>query len=74
MSTKKIAVDGLTKPLTAANFEAFLSMTGIEDKEDLLARIKREKELRETIHQRKARPEYSAAFRYRTDMNRDVEV
>lgn len=33
-------VDGLTKPLTIANFEAFVKITEVKDKEDLLALIK----------------------------------
>lgn len=70
--TKKMAADGLTKPLTTANFEVFVGMTGIEDKKDLLALIKKEEELRETLVQQKSGPEYSAAFGYGADINRDV--
>ncbi|MCJ1349687.1 hypothetical protein MMC31_007928, partial [Peltigera leucophlebia] len=57
-----MAADGLTKPLTTANFEVFVGMTGIKDKKDLLALIKKEEELRETVVQQKSGPEYSVAF------------
>lgn len=42
-TNKKMVVDGLTKLLTATNFEVFVTMTGVEDKKTLLALIKRKK-------------------------------
>ena len=66
--TKKMAADGLTKPLTAANFEVFVKMTGVEDKKDLLALIEREEELKETLQQHKTETDYNAAFGYGSDL------
>lgn len=44
-----MAVDGLTKPLTATNFEVFVKITGVENKKDFLALIEREKELKKIL-------------------------
>ena len=41
--------DGLTKPLTYANHEDFVTMTGLEDQLELLATIQKEKDLRESF-------------------------
>lgn len=66
--SKKMSVNGLTTPLTAANFEVFVKMTEFEDKKDLLALIEREKELKETLQQHKTKTDYNAAFGYGSDL------
>ncbi|MCJ1348707.1 hypothetical protein MMC31_006940, partial [Peltigera leucophlebia] len=67
-----MAADDLTNSLITANFEVFMGMTGIKDKKDLLALIKKEEELRETLVQQKPGLEYSAAFGYGADINQDI--
>ena len=54
--------DGLTKALTAGIHEAFVKMTGMEDQSELLASIRKEEELRESL-QRRTGPENSESFR-----------
>lgn len=67
-----MAAAGLTKPLTNANFKVFVGITEIKDKKDLLAFIKKEGELRETLKQQKYGLKYSAAFDYKSDKNWDI--
>lgn len=65
--TKKMAADGLTKAFTAANHEAFVGMSGVEDQKDLLASIKREDDLKDALQQHRTGTDYSTAFEYRPD-------
>lgn len=60
--------DGLTKLFTATNFEVFIKMTKIKNKKDLLALIKRKKELKETLQQYKTKTNYNAIFGYGSDL------
>lgn len=62
----------LTKLVITANFKIFVGMIGIKNKKDLLALIKREKELREILQQQNHSLEYSAAFDYGADRNQYI--
>ena len=55
--------DGLTKALTAAKYESFVEMTGMEDQSELLASVLKEEELKEAL-QRRTGPEISESFGY----------
>lgn len=59
--TKEMIADGLTKPLTAANFGAFIRLVGLEDKMILLDTIKQEDALKQAFH---GEDEISAVFGY----------
>lgn len=61
--TKRMIADGLTKALTAGKHEAHVKMTGMEDQSDLLASIRKEEELRDSLQQCRTGPENSISFR-----------
>ena len=60
--TKDMVADGLTKALSVIKHEHFVGMTGIEDKRELLASIKREDDLRDAFQQRRANISKSFGF------------
>ena len=60
--TKDMVADGLTKALSVIKHEYFVGMTGIEDKRELLASIKREDDLRDVFQQRGANISESFGF------------
>lgn len=60
--TKKMTADDLTKALAAANHEAFVGMTGIENQKDILASIKKEDHLKDALQSHRTGTEYSAAL------------
>ena len=62
--TKQMIADGLTKALTHANHEDFVSMTGLEDQLELLTTIQQEEDLRESFQLSRNGPETSISFRY----------
>lgn len=62
--TKKMAADGLTKPLSAPNHETFIEMMGIEDQVDLLTSIKKEEELKDALLKHKIGSENSVIYGY----------
>ena len=52
--TKEMVADGVTKALSVIKHEHFVGMTGIEDKKELLASIKREDDRRDAFQRRGA--------------------
>lgn len=59
-----MAADGLTKALSAANHDAFVGMTGIENQEGLLASIRKEDEPKDALHAQRPGAKHSVAFGY----------
>ena len=57
-----MVADGLTKALSVIKHEYFVGMTGIEDKRELLAFIKREDDFRDAFQQQKANISKSFGF------------
>ena len=51
VSTKEMIADGFTKALSVIKYKQFVGMIGIEDKNELLASIKQEDDLRDGFQQ-----------------------
>ncbi len=60
-----MVADGLTKGLSVVQHKGFVRMTGVEDKKELLASIKREEDLGDAFQRCIA--DLSEAFGFATD-------
>lgn len=64
MPTKKMAANGLSKALSAANHKIYVEMIGIENQMALFASIKKEEELKGALLKHRIGSENSVVYGY----------